>query len=217
MSNCALTGEERLVKLNLGCGSQVPDGWINVDYALGARLARVPFFRALNRKMKLFDLDWDDRIHIHNLARRFPWKDSTVDIVYSSHTFEHFSQQEGITFLQECHRVLRKDGVIRIVVPDLAHIIKEYFEGRLRADHFIEKLGVLYCQSNNPIKNRLSPFIQFPHKCMYDTPTLLTILREMGFNAGSRGPFDSAIEDIGRVERKERTENAVIVEGRKQK
>jgi len=31
------------MKLNLGCGNQVVEGWVNVDYALGARFAKIPF------------------------------------------------------------------------------------------------------------------------------------------------------------------------------
>jgi hypothetical protein len=50
---------------------------------------------------------------------------------------------------------------------------------------------------------------------MYDTPTLISILREIGFNAVSRRSFDSDIPDIEDVELKSRTENAVIAEGRK--
>jgi hypothetical protein len=50
---------------------------------------------------------------------------------------------------------------------------------------------------------------------MYDNPRLLEILNEAGFQAASRAAFDSDIDDIRLVESEERTENAVIVEGRK--
>jgi predicted SAM-dependent methyltransferase len=136
--------KKRITKLNLGCGSQVPDGWINVDYALGARFAKIPFFRALNKKLRLFETDWNDKIYIHNLSKRFPWADSTMDVVYSSHTLEHFSREDGRRFLAECHRVLRKNGIIRIVVPDLRYDVVEYIEGRTNAEDFVEKLNVLY-------------------------------------------------------------------------
>lgn len=87
--------------------------------------------------------------------------------------------------------------------------------GGVLADDFVEKLGVLYGNSKNMLKNRLSPFIQFPHKCMYDAPRLLSILSETGFAAVSRAAFESDIGDIRLVELEGRTENAVIVEGRK--
>lgn len=210
-----ISKEERIIKLHLGCGSLVPEGWINVDYALGARLAKVFFFGILNRKLKLFDLDWNEEIYIHDLTKKLPWADNSVDIVYSSHTLEHFSREEGRSFLYECHRVLRKNGIIRIVVPDLRHVVTGYIEGRIRADNFLEKLGVLYGNSKSSFKNRLSPLIHFPHKCMYDTPRLLEVLSDVGFEAKSREPFDSDISDVRLVELEGRTENAVIVEGRK--
>jgi len=53
-------------KLNLGCGSHTPEEWINVDNALSARLAKVPFFRIINRKLKIFNL-----VRLKNLAQHF--------------------------------------------------------------------------------------------------------------------------------------------------
>ncbi len=203
------------MKLNLGCGAHVVEGWINVDYALGARLLKVPFLRAINRKMRLFELDWDNRINLHNLTLPFPWEDATVDIVYSSHTLEHLSKKEGYVFLRECHRVLKKGGIIRIVVPDLAPIVKAYCDKHLRADDVLEKLGVNYVKTNNPLKTLLIPYVQFPHKCMYDTPSLVSILSDIGFQTSSRKPYESNIEDIQRIEIKSRTEDAVVVEGSK--
>jgi ubiquinone/menaquinone biosynthesis C-methylase UbiE len=204
------------MKLNLGCGSNVVQGWVNVDFAIGARLMKIPFFRAFNRKVKLFTLDWNDKIFICNLANKFPWADSTIDIAYSSHTLEHFSKEEGRKFLSECHRVLRSNGIIRIVVPDLKYYVNEYMEGRINADDFLENLFVLYGNSNNAFKKLLFPFFQFPHKCMYDHSRLIEILNEIGFSASLKAAFDSDIEDIRQIELEERTINAVIVEGRKQ-
>jgi len=203
------------VKLNLGCGPRTPDGWINVDYAWGARLARLPFFRALNRRIRLFDLDWSERIQLHDLTRRFPWTDASADVIYSSHTLEHFSREDGRAFLTECHRVLRKDGTLRIVVPDLRQNVLAYLEGRVPADDFVESLGVLHGRTRSRLKNRLAPFIQFPHKCMYDESRLLQILDEIGFEASARAAFESDIHDIRLVESADRTDDAVIVEGRR--
>ena len=203
------------VKLNLGCGPRTPDGWTNVDYAWGARLARLPFFRALNRRIRLFDLDWSERIQLHDLTRAFPWPDARADVIYSSHTLEHFSREDGRAFLTECHRVLRKDGILRIVVPDLRRNVLAYLEGQVPADDFVESLGVLHGRTRSRLKNRLAPFVQFPHKCMYDGPRLLQILDEIGFEASARAAFESDIDDIRQVESADRTNDAVIVEGRK--
>jgi predicted SAM-dependent methyltransferase len=206
-----------VMKLNLGCGDRVIDGWTNVDYALGARLSKLPFFSAVNRRVKLFNLDWDRRIVLHNLTTRFPWPDSSVDVVYSSHTLEHFRKEDGRAFLKECHRVLRGDGIIRIVVPDLRVTIQEYIDGRLPADDFVGKLDVLFSPANGMLRTQLAALTQLPHahKCMYDSKRLVEVLDELGFTASSRAAFDSDIEDIEAIEAEGRTENAVVVEGRK--
>lgn len=204
------------IKLNLGCGNHTPEGWVNIDYAFGARLAKIPFFRAINKKVGLFQMDWDDRIKIHDLRRTFPFDDASVDIVYTSHTLEHFSKQEGERFLKECHRVLRQGGIIRVVVPDLKTIISDYTSGKTSADMFLDKLYVV-CDTSGmgPFKRFLSHQVAFPHKCMYDTKTMLARLRETGFQSENRAAFDSNIPDIKQIESEERTKNAVIVEGKR--
>jgi hypothetical protein len=87
------------MKVNLGCGDRVVDGWTNVDYALGARLSRVPLIGTINRKLHVFNVEWDRRIVIHDLLTRFPWPDSSVAVAYSSHTLEHFDKTAGRAFL----------------------------------------------------------------------------------------------------------------------
>lgn len=203
------------MKLNLGCGSQAHEGWINVDYSMGARFAKLPLFSFLNKKLKIFDLNWEKRIFLHDLRKTFPWDDNSIDFIYTSHTLEHFSREDGYAFLKECHRVLRKGAIIRTVVPDLSFIVSEYLNGNIKADCFVEKLGVLYNTDRNSLKGKLSPFVQFPHKCMYDTQTLKSTLEDIGFKAESKTAFQSKIPDIEKVELSKRTENAVIIEGEK--
>lgn len=204
-------------KLNLGCGACTPDNWTNVDYALGAKIAKFPFFNTLNKKIKIFDITWNDQVYIHDLTKRFPWEDLSIDIIYTSHTLEHFTRQDGFVFLHECFRVLKLGGIFRVVVPDLSLVIRDYHENKIRADEFIENLGVLFMPNSNKIKDKMAPFFQFPHKCMYDTPTLLSILKTLGFDVERRKPFDSSIDNIEEVELEKRTKKAVIIEGIKNK
>ena len=203
------------MKLNLGCGSTTPAGWLNVDYALGARLARLPGFGFVNARLRLFDLDWARRIDIHDLRKPFPWPNDSAEAIYCSHTFEHLTREQGTHFMREAHRVLRLGGVLRIVVPDLGHIVALYRGGTLDADRFIEELGVLPEPSRSLWKSRLAPLITFPHKCMYDEAALLRVFVTHGFDAQPRGAYDSEITDIQAIELAERTVHAVIVEGTK--
>lgn len=91
--------------LNLGCGTRYHDDWTNVD------------FISKNEKVLAF-----------NLLNGIPFENNSFDVVYHSHVLEHFSKDEGKNFLLECSRVLKPGGVIRIAVPDLEIIAKEYLK-----------------------------------------------------------------------------------------
>jgi len=201
--------------LNLGCGDCTPHGWENVDYAFGARLTRLPGFSALNRRLRLFNLDWDQRIRLHDLRKPLPWQSGSVQAVYSSHTLEHLSREQGRRLIEEAFRVLMPGGILRIVVPDLAQMVRDYTSGTVAADYFLDHLGVLTANGDGSAKEYLEPLISFPHKCMYDQETLLTLFGDCGFNATPRSHLDSDIPDIGDIETAERTHHAVVVEGTK--
>jgi predicted SAM-dependent methyltransferase len=205
-----------MLKLNLGCGSHTPSDWINVDYAMGAWIAKLPIISLINKNFKILNLDWPDNIFIYDLRKKFPWQDDSVDVVYSSHTLEHLSKTEGQHFLRECHRVLKPNGIIRIIVPDLRVIINKYLQGEIAADKVLDELYVSYdSPEDGALKRKLAPFIRFPHKCMYDTSTLLRVMSEIGFVVASKQAFESEISDLSEIEDSSRTIQAVIVEGKK--
>jgi SAM-dependent methyltransferase len=203
------------IKLNLGCGHRAVNGWINVDYALGARLAKLPFFNTISRKLHLLNLTWNKNICIHDLRKRFPWEENSVDVIYSSHTLEHLSKKEGAFFLQECHRVLKRHGLLRIIVPDFRILVSRYLNGEVRAEDFATVLVISYeSDSDGLLRKKLAPFIRSPHKCMYDK-SLVEIITRLGFDASLKDPLESEISDIHHIELPERTKDVVIVEGRK--
>src|SRR5680860_613780 len=91
--------------LNLGCGNKYHKDWLNIDFVSSSEFVKE-----------------------HNLLNGIPIKDESVDVVYHSHILEHFSKEDGYHFIRECYRVLNKDGIIRIAVPDLEIIAKEYLK-----------------------------------------------------------------------------------------
>ena len=73
----------------------------------------------------------------HDLANGIPFLDQEFDVVYHSHVLEHFDRSEGEKFLRECFRVLKPGGIIRVAVPDLERIVREYlaaFEATQRGE-----------------------------------------------------------------------------------
>jgi predicted SAM-dependent methyltransferase len=59
-----------------------------------------------------------------DLRGRLPFPDESVGVAYCSHTLEHLFPDHALKLLREIHRVLRSDGVARIVVPDVKHALR---------------------------------------------------------------------------------------------
>lgn len=89
--------------------------YLNITYGLSNKL---PGFININSEPSA-DVQWD-------VTQGLPFKDSSIDGIYSERFVEHLSQQQIFAFLRECRRVLRPGGVLRLVTSDLAEIIRQY-------------------------------------------------------------------------------------------
>jgi len=69
-----------------------------------------------------FDIREDTKPSVVCDLRRIPVPDETFDIVYSSHTLEHFSYNDTHKILKEWLRILKVGGELRIIVPNLKHV-----------------------------------------------------------------------------------------------
>jgi len=109
-----------MIMVNLACGNRYHKAWINLD------------FNAPNGDIKKV-----------NLLDKLPFEDNFVDIIYCSHFLEHLSSNQANTFIKECYRILKKNGIIRVVVPDLENIVKEYLKNLQHClDNEIKKLDI---------------------------------------------------------------------------
>lgn len=109
-------------KLNLGCGLHAPDGWYNMDRSVSLLLDRArPVKQVLHRVGLLTDAhmaEWPRSIHMRSVIRPLPFPDGSVEAIYSSHMLEHLYLSDARNVLEECGRVLRSGGVIRLALPD---------------------------------------------------------------------------------------------------
>lgn len=174
-----------LVKVNLGCGLAVAEGWTNVDASLNALVATWPraahklLYRlsGANRYYNLeqyCDLLENHTFIHHDLSHSIPLIDKTADFVYSSHFFEHLFKQDAERLLTECHRALKSGGIVRICVPDLAYALSLYVAG--------EKEKML---GNYFFVDDKDSFLA-RHKYMYDFELLKSVLAKAGFSQVTR-------------------------------
>ncbi len=54
----------------------------------------------------------------HDLTKPIPIQSDSVDTVLSEHFFEHIPAQYGVLLVNECLRILKPGGNLRIAVPD---------------------------------------------------------------------------------------------------
>jgi predicted SAM-dependent methyltransferase len=122
-------------------------------------------------------------------TQRFPFADSTFHYVYSEHMIEHVPYKKGIRMLQECHRVMRGGGVIRVITPDLAAIVGLY-QSKLRADQ--QEYLSWFCQTfaqespPNAVSVINAMFRQWGHQFIYDEKTLVDAMLAAGFGSIER-------------------------------
>jgi predicted SAM-dependent methyltransferase len=91
--------------LNVACGSRYHESWINIDFHADA-----------------------DRVAKVNILGGLPFDINSIDVVYTSHFLEHLSPSQAKFVLSEIRRVLKPNGIIRVVVPDLENICTEYLK-----------------------------------------------------------------------------------------
>ena len=89
--------------LNIGSGSSVIKGCINIDF---------------------FGVPGID--YAADLRKPLLIPDESVDGIFCEHTIEHLTYKQAQALLKECNRILKVGGVIRIILPDLSKFIEAY-------------------------------------------------------------------------------------------
>lgn len=220
--------KKSLLRLNLGCGLHVPSGWINIDGSLSARLAKISWlYRLLCKFFGIEHLPWPRNILIANLTKGLPFADREAAAIFSSHTLEHLSQEDGRFLIQECFRVLASGGVLRIIVPDLHQFSINYIKCLKNnpeidkgdcSRRFIENLNIFDKGKSGRVTKWLKNLFSFNrHLYMYDKWSLIELLRKNGFREVELMSYgQSRIPNVTEVEERERHEESICVEGVKQ-
>lgn len=131
------------------------------------------------------------RILRHDVTKKIPLPDNTVEFIYASHIVEHLSIEDFYFFINDCYRLLKTDGILRIVCPDLkkwvlAYInrdedfFKNYYE-ILKSNYKKPWSKVDYHFVNLPADFFMSSFYNWNHKWGFDMESILLHLKLCGF------------------------------------
>ena len=134
------------MKLNIGCGKRnFGHKWVHID---GASFSHI---------------DSND-ISLES------FKNDSVDLIYSSHFIEYFDRDEIISLLIKWKKVLKKNGILRLAVPDFKACAELYSKGLYPLNNF---LGPLYGRMKMGDK-------LIYHKTVFDFKSLKKILEDIG-------------------------------------
>ncbi|MEW5850292.1 MAG: methyltransferase domain-containing protein [Myxococcota bacterium] len=68
-------------------------------------------------------------LDVRGVTTSLPFKDGSLEEVYSRHVLEHFTLREAVEVLLEWRRVLRPGGSVYIIVPNMLWHFKQVLEG----------------------------------------------------------------------------------------
>jgi predicted SAM-dependent methyltransferase len=164
------------IKLEIGAGRRPGEnGWITLD---------------MN---DCCDINWD-------LSYGIPFPDNSIDIIYSSHVFEHFYYNDIIKLLKECKRSLKPKGVFSISVPNAKMFIEAYIKNDF---NFWDNLPLQYSPAYNKTNTLIDlvnyiAYMDGHHKYMFDEKNLINILIEVGFKNVKLREYEQYIDSAER-------------------
>jgi predicted SAM-dependent methyltransferase len=157
------------LRLHLGCGSKILDGWVNVDMRLAPRILTAKLPGAL---------------------ARFPSR--STRFIYASHVVEHIDYpREALLFAKECHRILVDGGALRIVVPGIEKIIRAYVADD--AEFFRIQASMHPPECTTKLEHLMYALQQGgAHKYGYDFETMSKLLGQAGFEKIVQSDFNAS-------------------------
>lgn len=150
-----VVNEAPIIRLNLGCGKKLLDGYVNCD---------LPD----NHSGIKPDVECD--------LRKLPFPDDYADEVMAVHVLEHFYQWEAESVIQEWIRVLKPNGRLVLELPCFEKILKLACDPAIQTDN-TKVLVFVYWGLYGDQRYRTD---SMQHKWCYSSGMLIHLLREMG-------------------------------------
>jgi predicted SAM-dependent methyltransferase len=193
--------QKKNLLLNVGAGEHGKNGWINLDAFSQTSINCV-----------------------YDARKKLPFPSGSVKGIFCEHFFEHIDYaEEAPKFLSECYRVLREDGVLRIIVPDAEKYLIAYAQGGW---HGFEKLRMLDDRGRDPYfgwkYNTRMELVNHvfrqgqQHKFAYDFETVEFLLKRNGFQDVRQQEYGRSVMPELCIDREIRRSESLYVEAIKQ-
>jgi len=172
--------------LNVGCGTLGKPDFINLDYRWHPKI----------------DICWDI------VKEKYPLADNSLEGIFTEHCLEHIPFESCLSNLKEFYRLLKPNGVVRIVVPDGEIYCDLYSKRKVDSKTILpygdnEDTGMISI-------NRI--FRSHGHLFIYDFETLQLLLKKSGFKKIEKLSFGKGSEKRLLIDRPERSVESLYVE-----
>lgn len=180
------------IYLNVASSTQFLENFINLDSSIYIKLARYyPLTRILvGKKYKDIVLKYQDALKKnllkeHDCRKKLDFKENSVDHILCSHFLEHVYPDECDKILLEFFRVLKINGTIHLILPDMGILINQYLNSNdENACYELIKNTLLTKEKRPSFKYRLLEFVGrygLQHYWMYDKNSMILRLKNIGF------------------------------------
>ncbi len=130
----------------------------------------------------------------HDLRKGIPLSDDSVDVIYTSHLLEHLPYQQLIKFTSECRRVLKRDGLFSVCVPNFEYYISAYIKKtNFRSRDEMFEPAVVDTDSFMDQINYVA-YMDGHHHYMFDEENLVNTLKKSGFRDVRMRSFDPEVD-----------------------
>ena len=129
-----------------------------------------------------------------DVNKGLPFEDNSISNVFCSHFIEHLTYEEAKNFFVEVNRVMKPEGVVRFICPDLSIWVEKLYKGD-DTNFFglyrktLKNQGrdnIMYKERKNMITNAQvfnSMFYNWEHKWMWDYESLQLELVNANFKS----------------------------------
>jgi predicted SAM-dependent methyltransferase len=199
-----------------GCGWSAPREWRNFDASPTLRFERLPLIGRVYTKNKS---RFPNNVEYGDIVKGLPIPADSCEGVYCSHILEHLSLYDFRIALQNTKKIIRPNGIFRLVLPDLEWSAKHYSQNASdeAAYEFMKETSLGQEKRARGFRGLISTWLgNSQHLWMWDYKSIKLELENAGFVGVRRASLgDSSDPVFNIVEEEGRWANCLGVECRK--
>ncbi len=189
--------------LYIGCGNHRMEKFTHADLNIGKNKSGFP------------DIFCD-------ISNYIPLPNNHVELIFSRGTMEHLKYAELINCFIENYRILKKGGVVRMLVPDFDIMIKKYLNKKIENKQQKEMARWNMYErmpTDGVAETFINSVIYHDHYYLHNFDTLSKALKKCGFvNIRRVSPGETIVTEISDILKEAeigRTESEILIEAQK--